>query len=343
MEKASTSDIQNLSKLSGAAQEKVRQQLRGANGLAQRERAQNESLITTYISERDALMAEKSKGKNGYTEALADSADIPKAVPDPASNQPKDKSLDFFTSISLDITASSSEDKSSSSASSASFGASYSYGWWSPTGARVEGGYSSASAMAERSMASNSCKISFECMRVDITRPWLRAELFYDAELTVPPGELYYSSISPGFGRMRDLMEGKTGQSPADHATEMSRYSTFPMYPTAFLLACNIVLEISGETTHVQSHFSTSSITAKGSISYGAFKVSTDYSHTESQANTKCEATSTGCRITIKSPQIIGWISQMVPALPCLTPEQQQSIIAKQEELKNVKLKDDIS
>ncbi|KAG7088023.1 hypothetical protein E1B28_012060 [Marasmius oreades] len=339
MEKASNSEIQSLSKLSGNAEEKVRQQLRGTTGLAQRERIQNENLIATYISDRDALMTEKSKGKNGVAEALANSADIPKPAPDPASNQPKDKALDFFTPISLDISASSSEDKASSSASAMSFGASYSYGVWSPVSASVEGKHSNANSKAEHSMASNSCKISFECMRVDITRPWLRAELFYDADLTVPPGEF----ISPGVGRMRDLMEAKTGQSPADHTTEMSRYSTFPMYPTAFLLACNVVLEISGETTHVQSHFSSSSTSAKASVSYGPFKVSADYSHTESQASTKCEATSTGCRITMKSPQIIGWISQMLPALPRLTPEQQQAIIAKQEELKNAKLKDDIN
>ena len=37
------------------------------------------------------------------------------------------------------------------------------------------------------------------------------------------------------------------------------------------------------------------------------------------------------CRITIKSPQIIGWISQIVPDLPRLSPERRKEIINEQQ------------
>ena len=41
---------------------------------------------------------------------------------------------------------------------------------------------------ASREMANALVKISFECMRVDIIRPWLRGRLFQDHELRVPKG-----------------------------------------------------------------------------------------------------------------------------------------------------------
>ena len=86
----------------------------------------------------------------------------------------------------------------------------------------------------------------------------------------------------------------------------------------AFLLAANVVLEIEGDTSDIQSHFHTSSISASASasIGWGPFSVTGGFSHTGTQANSTCEATAAGCRITIKSPQIIGWVSQIVPALP---------------------------
>ncbi|KAG6834904.1 hypothetical protein H0H93_006541 [Arthromyces matolae] len=164
-------------------------------------------------------------------------------------------------------------------------------------------------------MAKNSCKITFECMRVDISRNWLRSELFYDADLTTGPDEF----ISPGFGRLRDLMEGQEpGADPEAIERELDRYSTFPMYPTAFLLAANVVLELTGETTDVQTNFQESSKSGGGSFGYGPFRISASYSQSDSSASAQCDATADGCRITIKSPQIIGWVSQMVPALPRL-------------------------
>lgn len=42
---------------------------------------------------------------------------------------------------------------------------------------------------AMRQMVNASVQISFDCMRVDIARPWLRKELFYDSDLRVPEGD----------------------------------------------------------------------------------------------------------------------------------------------------------
>ena len=74
--------------------------------------------------------------------------------------------------------------RSSSSASSMSFGASGSYGFFT---AGVDHESSEAHSQATQELAEAAVKISFECMRVDITRPWLRPELFYDDDLVCGP------------------------------------------------------------------------------------------------------------------------------------------------------------
>ncbi|KAG6809679.1 hypothetical protein H0H92_015193 [Tricholoma furcatifolium] len=87
---------------------------------------------------------------------------------------------------------------------------------------------------------------------------------------------------------------------------------------SAFLLAANVVLEFSTESSAIANFFKTSTTTASASVGFGPFQISSSASHTQTSASSNFKATASGCRITIKSPQIIGWISQMVPALPRL-------------------------
>ncbi|GLB44670.1 hypothetical protein LshimejAT787_1800070 [Lyophyllum shimeji] len=75
-------------------------------------------------------------------------------------------------------------------------------------------------------------------------------------------------------------MEGSVpNATPEAMEQEVQRYSTFPLYPTAFILACNVVPEITGETSDIQSHFQTSSVSAGGSVGHGAFTVSSQSAH----------------------------------------------------------------
>ena len=158
---------------------------------------------------------------------------------------------------------------------------------------------------------------------------------------------LQICSISPGPVTLSYLMDPNsyvvgTDISSLKREQELAKYDLFPMYPTgqfplvsphffgnpqppliscsprspAFLLAANVVLEIEGDTSDIQSHFHTSTTSGSASVGWGPFSVTSSFSHTDTQANSTCEATATGCKITIKSPQIIGWISQIVPALP---------------------------
>ncbi|KAJ7869729.1 hypothetical protein B0H14DRAFT_3083930 [Mycena olivaceomarginata] len=278
----------------------------------------NGKLIKEYTDAKADLLKQGGTGTGAsvVVQELSDNMGIPHALPDPTASQ-EQTDEDYFTPITVEISSSSDTKSSKQEASSLSFGASASYGAgpWS-VNASVNHSQSEAQAEAMSELASASVKISFECMRVDITRPWLRPELFYDEDLVLGPGG---PLLSPGFSELAALLEGTwksetdAGKKPED---ELKRYSIFPMFPTAFLVACNVVLEISGSTSKLQTMFNTSSSSTSASLSvgYGPARrlplVAGEWDH---------PVTPVFCSLTRDcSPQIVGWISQMVPALPRL-------------------------
>ncbi|KAG6908106.1 hypothetical protein DXG01_006144 [Tephrocybe rancida] len=304
-------NIKNLNAHNAIAQKKLYNNLRGEAGLAANAIADNNSTIARYEKERNTLLDKRATSHDDFIDQLGDEAGIPKAKLDPEATR-LNTDEDYFTAITVEVESASSTETSRSRASNWSFGASVGWGWWSTS---IGGSRQSASSEMESHMSKNSCKISFECMRVDIQRNWLRSELFYDADLTTGPNE----HISPGFTELSDLMEGnKSGMAPKDIESELERYNTFPLYPTAFLLAANIVLEITGETTAIQTSFQ-ESVSSGKAFGYGPFiSGSSNYNEADTSSSASCDATADGCRITIQSPQIIGWVSNMIPALPRL-------------------------
>ncbi|KAL4254579.1 hypothetical protein ABKN59_005191 [Abortiporus biennis] len=323
-----TTNVKFLESLSQKASADMWKALAGDSGLASTLISTNNKQIADYAAKRDALL--NPTGTDPAQRAVDDmatEAGVPPPLSDPTIIPPA--YLDYFTSISVDIMSSSSEDSSSSSASQASWGASLGYGLWGLSFG-TSGEWSSTTAEAMSQMQSNNCKIRFDCMRVDIGRSWLRGELFYDSDLTV--GENQF--ISPGFKKLRDLINGDINDETSQQ--ELERYSQFPMYPTAFLLACNVVLEITGESTAIQTYFNSTYFSSKSQLSYGPFNLGINlggsYSHSSTTSSSSCTATADGVRIEIKAPQIIGWISQMVPALPRLNPADQKSVLEKYHE-----------
>ncbi|KAG8692605.1 hypothetical protein FRC09_011082 [Ceratobasidium sp. 395] len=252
----------------------------------------NGSIIESYTKKREELLKEAQ----------------PAATTSGSEVAPKiQKSLqDFFTPISVEVSSTSETNRSEVKSANVSFGASASYGWF---GASVSGQHSESHSNAMKDLSNSSVKISFECMRVDIIRPWLRAELFYDEDLIPGP----QVNISPGFGTLKQLMEDQSKKA----ADELNKWMAFSMYPVGFIVACNVVLEISGSTSNLESYMNSSASSGKASVKYGPFvAASGSYSSSSSNAASSCKTTASGCRIEIKAPQIIGWVSQMVPALP---------------------------
>ncbi|KAG9118787.1 hypothetical protein FRC07_006524 [Ceratobasidium sp. 392] len=278
----------------------------------------NKQLIKDYTKSRDSLLTGGNAGNTMINELAVD-MEIPRALPDPEAQstapaapgvkvepKPKKSLADYFTPITVEVSATSESDRTKTTSSNMSFGASASYGWLSAS-ASME--HSDSHSEAMKQLASSNVKISFECMRVDITRPWLRAELFYDEDLKPGPDV----RISPGFGKLQQLMEDKSRQA----TDELNRWMAFSMYPVSFIVACNVVLEISGSTSKLESFMNSSSTSGSASVQYGPFAAASgSYSTSSADAGSTCKTTASGCRIEIKSPQIIAWVSQMVPALP---------------------------
>ncbi|KAF9646801.1 hypothetical protein BDM02DRAFT_2887822 [Thelephora ganbajun] len=273
----------------------------------------NQAQIENYQNQIANISGKETSAT--FQDILAASAGIP---PAPADIKPTQGQTDYWTHISLEVSSSYTHEESKSSSSSWSAGSSFGWGLWSVGGSAS---HTNETADVSKQMANSSIKVNFECMRVDIQRPWLRGELFYDDDLKPAPGNF----ISPGPITLASLMDPESYSLPdlqqrKNTELELQMYDLFPMYPTSFLLAANVVLEITGETVDIQSHFQRSSSSGGSNVGWGPFTIAGGkWSNASTSASSTCEATATGCKITIKSPQIIGWVSQIVPALPRLS------------------------
>jgi len=205
----------------------------------------NEAKIAVYQAKLTSLTGKETT--TTFQDVLAASAGIP---PAPADVKLAPGQADYWTHISLEVTSSYTHDESQTSSTSWSAGGSFGWGLWS-----VGGGASHTSETADvsKQMANSSIKVTFECMRVDIDRPWLRGELFYDDELKPAPGNLYvprrfwflttvthsifHKSISPGPITLASLMDPESYslsglQERKNTEQELQMYDLFPMYPT---------------------------------------------------------------------------------------------------------------
>lgn len=206
-----------------------------------------------------------------------------------------------WTRVNAKVSKSSSSSVKVSKEAASSFAAKASFGLFSASGGAS---HVSASTNAMSAMANLDVEVSMDCMLVEIGRPWLHAELFSDHELDTTEG----FPLSPGPEKLHDLVEANKAI-PAP-------YTEFPSYPTAFVVGCNVELEFSGDTTHLESAIESSSTEANLSVGYGPFAISGSHKQSQSSSKTKAESTATGMRIKLQAPQIIGWVHELLPELP---------------------------
>jgi hypothetical protein len=166
------------------AQGKLFQDATGKGGFIDVETQTNTALIDQYKKERADLL-KGGDSNSSAVEGLANELGLPKALPDPSAAGGSLSSADYFTPITIEVSASS--DKKTSIAKAHEFGATVAYSFLlGGVSATVEN--SGESSKATNDLVNSSVKISFECMRVDIQRSWLRPELFQDQGLTAAPG-----------------------------------------------------------------------------------------------------------------------------------------------------------
>ena len=178
-------DKSNISKLNESAT--AAQAALFANGCAmlKKQVEANEARIAAYQDQLKTLGAPNSA--TDLQDAFAITAGIPPVGPDvsPSTDPKAPNQADYWTSISVEVSSSYSAEQTSSSSNSYSVGGGASWGLWSAGGSVS---HSDATMDAAKQMANSSIKASFDCMRVDITRSWLRGELFYDDDLRVAAG-----------------------------------------------------------------------------------------------------------------------------------------------------------
>lgn len=232
--------------------------------------------------------------------------------PSTADADAQPKKADPWTTITASFKAADQSQTTDQSSWGASFSAGATFGLWSAGGnyAHEEGKKDSVS-----DMASCDVSITFSAMVVNIDRPWLYGELFNDFDLDVANDVL----ISPGAQALKTMMQqqANSNSTTAQNATAyLAQYSNFPAYPTSFLIAADTTIEFTGNTSHIENHFSSKSNSGGLSVGYGPFHVESSFHQASSHSNFQMQSTATGVKLCFGAPQVIGWVSQILPELP---------------------------
>ncbi|KAI0397923.1 hypothetical protein F5Y17DRAFT_454509 [Xylariaceae sp. FL0594] len=219
---------------------------------------------------------------------------------------------DPWVQISASFSAADQQSEKHQSTSGFSVGGGVGWGLWSAGGSYAR---SDTKEDATSDMASCDVSVTFQALVVNIRRPWLYGELFADAELDVANGLF----LSPGPQKLHELMKAQksdSGQASQTAIRELAKYGLFPAYPTSFIVAADTTIEFQGSTQHIEQHFSSSSTSASASVGWGPWSVKSSYSRSEAHQSFQMQSTATGVRLCFGAPQIIGWVSQILPSLP---------------------------
>lgn len=146
----------------------------------------NETKIAGYQSLIGTLSAKDSATAFQDTLALAAGigADLPSVTASKADAASGPEN--YWTSIALEISSIYAKAESQVTNENFSRGMSDSYGW---NYSNQDVSYEHQSQKAFAQLASSHINVSFDCLRVDIQRPWLRSEIFYDRDLDVAPNQ----------------------------------------------------------------------------------------------------------------------------------------------------------
>ena len=215
---------------------------------------------------------------------------------------PSAEDADPWTTITFSYSASDLKNNSAESSWGMKVGGSVGYGLWS-----VGGSYShdeSHSSM-QSDMAACDVSVSFSALVVNVNRPWLYGELFSDIDLELANGV----KLSPGPLALQKMIDSQ-------NLEDIDLYSQFPAYPTAFIVAADTTIEFSGSTKHIEQQFDSHSNSGGLSVGYGPWSVSSSFHESASKQSMQVHSTATGCKLSFGAPQVIGWISQILPALP---------------------------
>lgn len=181
-------------------------------------------------------------------------------------------------------------------------GGSVGFGLWS-----VGGSYShdESHKSMQSDMAACDVSVSFSALAVNIDRPWLYGELFSDVDIDVADGV----KLSPGPLRLHQMIKDQKVE-------EIAMWGQFPAYPTSFIVATDTTIEFSGTTRHIEEYFDSHRNSGGASVGYGPWSVSRNSHESDTEQSVQVHSTATGCKISFGAPQVIAWVSQILPPLP---------------------------
>ncbi|KAG9505073.1 hypothetical protein J7337_002039 [Fusarium musae] len=220
----------------------------------------------------------------------------------PSDQPPTAQDADPWTNITFSYSASDVAKHSKESEWGMKIGGSVGFGLWSVGGSYA---HDESHKSMQEDMAACDVSISFSALVVNINRPWLFGELFSDVDIEVAKGV----KLSPGPILLQKMIKEQ-------NAPDIATWSQFPAYPTSFIVAADTTIEFTGATKHIEEHFDSHSNSGGASVGYGPWSVSSTFHESASEQSMQVHSTSTGCKISFGAPQIIGWVSQIVPALP---------------------------
>lgn len=154
-------------------------------------------------------------------------------------------------------------------------------------GFHLDAKFAMSNSLAKAFGSDKSLKITMEMKRVNFRRPWLDAQVFYNKKW----------QWSPGSGMT--ISDGQGG-------------GVLPMLPGSLIIVRNVLFE--AKAFEKSSEFSQSSLDASASGGYGPFSFSASYSQKNKSAKVHAKRVQGG--VEIPEPQIIGYVSTIVPKCP---------------------------
>ncbi|RSM04006.1 hypothetical protein CDV31_010196 [Fusarium ambrosium] len=277
------------------------------------------SRLNLQIEEIKSLLERSSVHARGLPPAIIDidgnrniiHADESNMRSQQAPQPPSDGGLsgsDAWTKIAFTVKAKSKSTSTSEQATSASIDFKAD-GWFASV--HADSSVSSASKNIQKALSECTMVGSFSAILVTIRRPWLHADLFQDFDIDTPDDV----KLSPGAAKIKTWIERGDDDSVTD---KLADYGKFPAYPTSFIVAADTVLEFKSnesKSEELMSHLSTdSSIKAN----YGPWGLSGGASlkTDNKESSMKMEVRGGALRISFQAPQIIGWVSEILPQLP---------------------------
>lgn len=237
------------------------------------------------IQSKIKMSAAISKAENGGSGSMQEVT--PPAVPE------------GFTQILIESSASSMNKSSSKQSDSSSSTSGVSF-WFAGYSNKKD---SSSSTFSEMTASeSSTIRIGMNVAKVGIERAWFNPGVFV---LTKDMFNVSTVRISP---------DGNYTEMTDERLKEMSRGYVFPCYPVAMLIARDISIQFSSESSHFSSFAASSEEHASHGGGFLLFSGSKSSSSSSSSSSVHASSSEKSVTIKFTTPQIIGYYLQATPA-----------------------------